>query len=118
MDKRIEEIIVDIGKIEDIEVYIFLILLLFTLWFIRNTVKYYQGEKKAVKRLHRFAKEGEVQSQYQLAKRYQKGNAVRKSCNQAAFWYQKAAYSGDEKAQEHLKLFLEKRRRSRKQEKC
>lgn len=118
MDKRIEGIIEDIGKIEDLEVYIFLILLLFTLWFIRNTVKYYLGEKKTVKRLHRFAKEGEVESQYQLAKRYQKGSAVKKSCNRAAFWYQKAAYSGDEKAREHLKSFLEKRRRSRKQEKC
>ncbi|MDD3500462.1 SEL1-like repeat protein [Sulfurovum sp.] len=118
MDKRIEGIIENMGKIEDFEVYIFLILLIFTLWFIRNTVKYYQGEKKTVKRLHRFAKEGEVESQYQLAKRFQKGNAVKKSCNQAAFWYQKAAYSGDEKAQEHLKLFLEKQKRSRDKNRC
>ncbi|MDD3591659.1 MAG: SEL1-like repeat protein [Sulfurovum sp.] len=118
MDKRIEEIIEDIGKIEDLEVYIFLILLLFTLWFIRNTVKYYRGEKKTVKRLYRFAKEGEVESQYELAKRYQKGNAVRQSCSRAAFWYHKAAYSGDEKAQDQLKQFLNKHKRSRKQEKC
>jgi len=109
-----EVIIEHVGKIENMEVSIFLLLLLFTLWFIRNTVKYYQGEKKALKRMYRFAKEGEVQSQYQLAKRYQEGNAVRKSCNQAAFWYQKAAFSGDKKAQEHLKYFLEKRRQQKK----
>lgn len=113
-----EWIIEEIGKIEDLEVYTFLILLLFTLWFIRNTVKYYRGEKKTVKRLYRFAKEGEVASQYQLAQRFQKGNAVKKSCKQAAFWYYKAAYSGDEKAEEHLKLFLEKKKRSRDKNRC
>ena len=107
-----------VSKIEDLEVYILLFLSLFTLWFIRSTIKYYKGEKKKVKILHRFAKEGEVQSQFQLAKRFQKGIAVKKSCNQAAFWYQKAAYSGDEQAQEHLKKFLEKRSRSRDHKKC
>lgn len=118
MDKFIEEFITYTGTIEDLEVYLFLFLLLFTFWFIRNTVKYYRGEKKKVKTLHRFAKEGEVESQYQLAKRYQKGNAVIKSCTKAAFWYQKAAYAGDEEARVHLKFFLEKRKSARNDKKC
>lgn len=118
MEKLLEEIIGYIEKIEDLEVYLFLVLLLFTIWFIRNTIKYHQGEKKKVKRLLRFAKEGEVQSQYQLAKRYQKGNSVKKSCAKAAFWYQKAAYSGDEEAREHLNLFLKKHNSSRNHKRC
>lgn len=118
MNELIEEFIKHAEKIEDLELYIFLILSLFTLWFIRNTIRYYKSEKKKVKLLHRFAKEGEVDSQCQLARRFQKGNAVKKSCKQAAFWYHKAAYSGDEKAQEHLKLFLEKQKRSRDKKKC
>ncbi|MDM5270937.1 SEL1-like repeat protein [Sulfurovum sp. zt1-1] len=118
MKKLLEEFINYISSIEDLEVYIFLILLLFTFWFIQNTIKYYKGEKKKVKILYRFAKEGEVHSQYQLAKRFQKGDAVKKSCKQAAFWYQKAAFSGDEQAQKYLKLFLEKRNRSHNHKKC
>jgi TPR repeat protein len=118
VEKLLEEIILYADQVEDLEVYIFLLLLFFTLWFIRNTMKYYYGEKKKVKTLHRFAKEGEVDSQYQLAKRYQKGYAVKKSCNLAAFWFQKAAYSGDEEAKEHLKSFLEKRNSSGNDKKC
>ena len=118
MEKLLEEIIAYVQQAEELEIYIFLFLLLFTLWFIRNTVKYYYGEKKKVKTLHRFAKEGEVHSQCQLAKRYQKGYAVKKSCNQAAFWFQKASYSGDEEAKEHLKTFLEKRNSSGNDKKC
>ena len=118
MEKLWEEMRAYAEQVEDLEVYLFLFLLLFTLWFIRNTVKYYKGEKKKVKTLHRFAKEGEVESQRQLAKRYQKGYAVKKSCNRAAFWFQKAAYSGDEEAKEHLKSFLEKRNSSGKDKKC
>jgi TPR repeat protein len=97
-----------ISKIENLELYLFLILLLFTLWFIRNTIKYYKGEKKKVKTLHRFAKAGEVAAQFQLAKRYQKGKAVKKSCNKAAFWYRQAAYSGDKAAKEQWTLFFKK----------
>ena len=43
-----------------------------------------------------------------LQKRYQKGKQVKKSCEKAAFWYQKAAFSGDEKAKGHLEKFFEK----------
>ncbi|MFT7880036.1 MAG: SEL1-like repeat protein [Sulfurimonas sp.] len=118
MEKLFEEMRRYTSQVEDLEVYCFLLLLLFTLWFIRNTLKYYYGEKKKVKTLHRFAKEGEADSQFQLAKRYQKGYAVKKSCNRAAFWFQKAAYSGDEEAKEHLKSFLEKRNSSGNDKKC
>ena len=86
------------NKIENIELYVIVLLFLFTLWFIRNTIKYYKGEKRKVKHLHRFAKEGESLSQYELAKRYAKGQAVRKNCQSAAFWSQKSLFSGNEDA--------------------
>ena len=118
MEKYYQAFIDYCKSVEDLELYIFIFLLLFTLWFIRNTFFHYKGEKRKVKQLHRFAKEGETESQFKLAKRYQKGEAVKKSCNQAAFWYQKAAYSGDEEAREHLKTFLEKRNKSRNKKRC
>lgn len=118
MEKYFEMFIAYCNRIEDLELYIFFLLLLFTLWFIRNTFRFHKDEKKKVKHLHRYAKEGEVESQYQLAKRYQKGQTVKKSCNSAAFWYQKAAYSGDDEAREQLKKFLEKRNNSRNKKKC
>lgn len=97
-------------KIEHIEIYIILVLFIFTVWFIFNTIKYYKGEKRKVKHLHRFAKEGESDAQHHLAKRYQKGYAVKKSCQKAAFWYQKASFSGDEDAKDSLEKMLEKKR--------
>ncbi|WP_373032252.1 hypothetical protein [Sulfurovum sp.] len=98
------------NDMENIELYIILALFMFTIWFIRNTVKYYKGEKRKVKHLHRFAKEGEVEAQQHLAKRYQKGYAVKKSCQKAAFWYQKAAFSGDPDAKTFLEKMLKKKR--------
>ena len=67
------QIIEYFNDMENIELYIILALFIFTIWFILNTVKYYKGEKRKVKHLHRFAKEGEVEAQHHLAKRYQKG---------------------------------------------
>ena len=99
-----------IKSIEDLELYIIVFLFFFTVWFILNTVKYYKGEKRKVKHLHRFAREGESLSQYELAKRYAKGQAVRKSCQNAAFLSQKAAFSGDERAQALLEKILKKRK--------
>ncbi len=93
--------------LENIELYMILVLSVFTIWFILNTVKYYKCEKRKVRHLHRFAREGEVEAQYFLADRFRKGYAVKKSCKKAAFWYQKAAFSGDENA----KSFLEKIRK-------
>jgi len=97
-------------NLENIELYIIIALFVFTVWFIINTIKYYKGEKRKVKHLHRFAKEGEAEAQHHLAKRYQKGFAVKKSCQKAAFWYQKAAFSGDPDAKDHLKKIRKKKR--------
>lgn len=95
---------------ENLELYIIAGLVVFLLWFIFNTKKFYYGEKRKVKNLHRFAKEGEVEAQQDLAQHYQKGEMVKQNCDQAAFWYQKAAFSGDEKAKGHLQKFIEKRK--------
>lgn len=99
-----------LDDLENIELYIIVALIIFTIWFILNTVKYYKGEKRKVKHLHRFAKEGETEAQHHLAKRYQKGYAVKKSCQKAAFWYQKAAFSGDPDAKTFLEKMLKKKR--------
>jgi TPR repeat protein len=104
------QIVEKIMSIEDIELYLILFLILFTLWFMYNTVKYYKGEKRKVKHLHRFAKEGESLSQYELAKRYAKGQAVRKNCQSAAFWSQKSLFSGNEDARTLLEKIMKKRR--------
>ena len=104
------EMLDKIKKIEDIELYLILFLIVFTLWFIVHTVKYYKGEKRKVKHLHRFAKEGESISQYELAKRYAKGQAVRKNCQNAAFWYQKSSFSGNGDAKSVLEKMMKKRR--------
>jgi len=104
------EFLVKIKNIEDIELYLILFLMVFTLWFIVHTIKYYKGEKRKVKHLHRFAREGESISQYELAKRYAKGQAVRKSCQNAAYLSQKAAFSGDENAEKLLDKILKSRK--------
>ena len=104
------EFIDTIITVEDIELYIIVFLFFFTLWFIYATVKYYKGEKRKVKNLHRFAREGESLSQYELAQRYAKGQAVKKSCQNAAYLSQKAAFSGNENAQKLLDKIVEKRR--------
>jgi len=97
-----------IKDIENIELYMIVFLIVFIIWFMFNTKKFYHGEKRKIKNLHRFAKAGELEAQSDLAKRYQKGKQVKKSCQKAAFWYQKAAFSGDEKAKGHLEKFFEK----------
>ena len=99
-----------VKSIEDIELYVIIVLMLFTFWFMRNTVKYYKGEKRKVKHLHRFAKEGEESSQYQLAQRFQKGKMVKRSCSDAAFWYQKAAFSGNKDAKKKIDKILKTKR--------
>jgi TPR repeat protein len=93
--------------IENIELYCIVLLFFFTIWFIRNTIEHYKGEKRKIKNLHRFAKEGEMEAQHDLAKCYQKGKFVKKDCERAAFWYHSAALKGDEKAKGYLKDFLE-----------
>jgi TPR repeat protein len=100
----------DMMNLENLELYVILGLIVFIIWLIFNTRKFYHDEKRKVKNLHRFAKEGEVEAQQDLAQLYQKGEMVKKNCEQAAFWYQKAAFSGDEKAKGYLQKFLEKRK--------
>ena len=95
---------------ENIELYSIVILFLFTLWFIGNTIKYYYGEKRKIKNLHRFAKEGDSTAQKNLAEYYQKGDIVKKDCEKSAFWYQKSVFSGNQEAKGHLQKFLEQHR--------
>ncbi len=101
----------EIGKHEDFEIYLFIGLLLFTLWFIRSTVKYYYGQKRKLRHMHRFAREGDVDAQRHLAARYRKGDILPKSCERAAYWYHKVALTGDEEAKGYLQKFLESHRK-------
>jgi len=94
---------------KNIELYGIGFLFLYLIWLIYHTIRYYKGEKRKIKHLHRFAKEGEVESQTKLAQRYEKGDMVIKDCERAAFWYQNAAFNGDEKSKEQLRKFLDKR---------
>jgi len=105
------------NNVKNIELYLIIVLLFFTIWFIFNTIEYSRGEKRKVKNLYRFAKEGEANAQGHLAYRYQKGDMVKKNCQKAAFWYQKAAFSGDKEAKGSLQKFLENRQ-NKKKKKC
>jgi len=93
------------------ELFLITLLVPFTLWFIWHTIRYYRSEKKKLKRLHRFAKEGDLGSQRELAEYYRKGKMVKKSCTNAAFWYQKAAIYGDEEAKGFLQNYFENRQK-------
>lgn len=106
----LNELYTSIENIKNFELYLIVFLCLFIVWFVLNTVKYYQGEKRKVKHLHRFARKGETISQYELAKRYAKGQTVKKSCQNAAFLSQKAAFGGDKDAQKLLNKILKKHR--------
>ena len=103
---------------ENFELYIIGILIISIIWMSINTVKHYRGEKRKLKHLHRFAKEGEVEAQSSLAKRYHKGNMVKKDCQKAAFWYQKAAFKGDKEAKRHLEKFFLDSKKDIKKTKC
>jgi TPR repeat protein len=100
------ELIESLKNSKYMELYLIVGLLIFTIWFILNTIKYYRGEKRKLKNLHRFAQEGEADAQGELAKHYHKGKMVKKNCQKAAFWYQKAAFSGHEEAKGHLEKFF------------
>ncbi|HFU77846.1 MAG TPA: hypothetical protein ENK98_05930 [Epsilonproteobacteria bacterium] len=99
---------------ENIELYIILALIVMIIVLILNTYRYYHGEKRKVKNLHRFANEGETEAQSTLARRYQKGDMVKKDCQRAAFWYQRAAFSGDKEAKGHLKNFFDDKKKLKK----
>ena len=106
------DIIEELNIMENFELYLIVVLIVFIIWFIFNTKNYYYGEKRKIKNLHRYAKEGEVEAQQDLADRYKKGDMIKKDCEKAAFWYQRAAFSGDGKAKSSLKKFLEKRNKN------
>ncbi|RUM68127.1 MAG: hypothetical protein DSZ09_00330 [Sulfurovum sp.] len=91
---------------KNIEIYIIIIVVIAMIWLILDTIRYYRGEKRKVKNLHRFAKEGEIEAQSKLAHRYKEGNMVKQDCKKAAFWYQKAAFNGDISARGYLEEFL------------
>jgi len=103
---------------KNIELYIIIALIIISIGFIVHTIKFYYAEKRKVKNLHRFAKEGEVDAQSILAKRYQKGDMVKKDCQRAAFWYQKASFSGDKGAKGHLDKFIYNGTKGIKKKKC
>ncbi len=103
---------------KNFELYIIIILLAMIVWILYDSIKHYRGLKRKLKNLHYFAKEGEVRSQNQLAKHYQRGEMVKKDCQKAAFWYQKAAFKGDREARNHLKDFFEYNKKNIKKTKC
>ena len=105
----LNEILEKMMNVRDMELYAIILLMFFTLWFIYSTVKFYKSEKRKVKHLHRFARQGESLSQYELAKRYAKGQAVRKSCQNAASLSQKSAFSGNKDAQKLLDRIIKQR---------
>lgn len=107
------EIVEYLKNVKNIELIIIGILFCFTFWLSINTMKFYKSEKRKVKYLHRFAKEGELDSQNKLAKRYEKGDMVKKNCDRAAFWYQHAAFNGDKIARGKLRAFMNKRKKKK-----
>jgi len=96
---------------KNIELYIIVIIVISLIWLIVDTIKYYRGEKRKLKNLHRFAKEGEVEAQTTLAHHYEEGEMVKKDYKKAAFWYQKAAFKGDLLARRYLKRILKNRKK-------
>lgn len=106
----LNESFIKISNVKDLELYIIAFLCCFILWLIFNTIKFYKGQRRKVKHLHRFARKGETISQYELAKLYAKGQTVRKSYQNAAFLSQKAAFSGDKNAQKLLDKILKSHR--------
>jgi TPR repeat protein len=94
---------------ESLELSLIVGLFIVTVWLILHTLDYYRAQKRYVKNLHRFAREGEAEAQYALAQCYQKGHMVKKECHTAAFWYQKASFSGNKKAKGYLEHFMAQR---------
>jgi TPR repeat protein len=76
---------------EKLELYLIVIIIVILIALVLNTIKYYKGEKRKVKNLHRFAKDGERDAQKDLAKHYEEGYIVKKDTKKAAFWHLKAS---------------------------
>ena len=96
-------------SLKDVEFYSTLVLSVFTLVFIYHTYRYYKAGKTRVKKMHRYAKEGDTYAQELLGDEYRKGEFVKKDCKKSLFWYTKAALSGSEKAESFLKTYRRNR---------
>jgi len=97
---------------QNIQLYLIVILIVVIVFFVIDAVKYYKSQKRKIKNLHRFAKNGEKEAQRKLAKYYENGdNMVMKNKNKAAYWYQNAAFLGDKLAKKELKKYLDLHRR-------
>ena len=75
---EIMKIIDKIQNIENIELYFIAFLLLFTLWFVVNTLKFYIAKRRKEKQLYRFSRGRKTISGYELAKRYAKSQSTKK----------------------------------------
>jgi TPR repeat protein len=84
------------------EVYLTGILFVVTIWLVIHTYRYYKAKKRMFRHMKRFAKEGDVDAELYVADEYRKGDVIKKSCEQALFWYHKAALEGDERAKKYL----------------
>ena len=72
-----------------------------------QVVNHYQPKNFSISSLNATAKQGNVNSQYQLGMRYQYGNGVRRSQSKAHFWLEKSAKSGYAKSQHALSQFYQ-----------
>ncbi len=100
---------------QKVELYLIVILTIILIVLIVHTTRYYRGEKRKVKNLHRFANEGEVEAQLRLAECYEKGIVVKKDPQKAAFWRQKAIFSVDRRAKGAYRDILRIKRNQKKQ---
>ncbi len=92
-------------SLNDLEFYATLALSVITAVLIYHTYRYYKAGKMRVKKMHRYAKEGDRYAQELLGDEYRKGEFVKKNCKTSLYWYTKAALSGSEKAESFLKKY-------------
>jgi hypothetical protein len=85
---------------ENFELYLIVIIILLLVGLIINTFTYHKGKKRKIKNLHRFANDGEIEAQEDLAKHYEKGDMVKKDKDKADFWHQRASFTSDKIARE------------------
>jgi TPR repeat protein len=84
------------------ELYLIGVLFLVMIGLVIHTVRYYKAKKRMFKHMKRYAKQGDSEAELYVAEEYHKGEIVKKSCEQAHFWYHKAALHGNEKARKNL----------------
>ena len=89
----------------DWELGIITVLAVVTVWLAIDTVRYVRGKRRLIRKMKRFANEGDGDASLFVAEEYRKGDVVKKRCDHALFWYSKSAACGNEKAQEYLKNY-------------